>query len=123
MDHIIIPPGGIDRVELPQLFTTDTTGVGGIVGAALITIAADCDEVYPEASVTVKLCVPSASPEIVVLAPVPVIAPGLIVQLPAGNPLKTTLPVASPQLGWIIAPGTGAVGTELASVGELCAIM
>jgi hypothetical protein len=25
--HNIVPPAGIDRVELPQLFTTVTTGV------------------------------------------------------------------------------------------------
>ena len=24
--HNIVPPGGIDKVELPQLFTTDTIG-------------------------------------------------------------------------------------------------
>jgi hypothetical protein len=38
----------------------------------------------------------------------PVIPPGLIVQLPAGNPLSTTLPVAVEQSGWVGAPGTGA---------------
>ena len=34
--HNIVPPAGIDKVELPQLFTTVTTGVAVIVfGAAL----------------------------------------------------------------------------------------
>ena len=33
--HNIVPPAGIDRVELPQLFTTVTTGVAVIAfGAA-----------------------------------------------------------------------------------------
>ena len=43
----------------------------------------------------------------VLLVPVPAIAPGLIVQLPAGNPFKITLPVATEQVGWVIAPTTG----------------
>ena len=38
--------------------------------------------------------------EIVVVVPVPVIFPGLIVQVPlAGNPLKSTLPVEVEQVG------------------------
>jgi hypothetical protein len=39
---------------------------------------------------------------------VPVMMPGLIVQLPAGNPLNTTLPVGNAQLGWVMAPTIGA---------------
>ena len=35
----------------------------------------------------------------VVVAPLPAIAPGLIVQAPAGNPLKATLPVGVAQVG------------------------
>ena len=48
----------------------------------------------------------------VVLVPVPVIAPGLMVQVPvAGRPLSTTLPVvAEHEAGWEIVPTTGAVG-------------
>ena len=38
----------------------------------------------------------------------PAIAPGLIVQLPAGKPLNTTLPVATAQVGWVIVPTSGA---------------
>jgi len=38
-------------------------------------------------------------PDIVLLAPVPEIAPGLIVHVPAGNPFNTTLPVAVEQVG------------------------
>ena len=34
--HSIVPPAGIDKVEVPQLFTTVTTGVaGGAAGAAV----------------------------------------------------------------------------------------
>jgi len=48
----------------------------------------------------------------VVLEPVPAIDPGLIVQLPAGKPFNTTLPVANAQVGCVIVPTTGAVGVE-----------
>ena len=58
---------------------------------------------------------PVASPDIVVLVPVPVVVipPGLRVnvQVPEdGNPLKTTLPVATLQVGCVMAPTVGAVG-------------
>jgi hypothetical protein len=33
--HRMVPPAGIDRVELPQLFTTVTTGVAVTIGAAV----------------------------------------------------------------------------------------
>ena len=61
-------------------------------------------ETHPDAFVTVNEYVPAESPEIVVLVPLPVtvVPPGLlvIVQVPvAGNPFKTTLPVASVQVG------------------------
>ena len=36
--------------------------------------------------------------------------PGLIVQVPAGNPFITTLPVAIEQVGCVIAPTVGAEG-------------
>ena len=42
----------------------------------------------------------------------PVMPPGLIVQLPAGNPLSTTDPDARAQVGWVMAPTIGAVGVE-----------
>lgn len=45
-----------------------------------------------------------------VLDPVPVIPPGLIVQLPAGKPFNITLPVASAHVGCVIVPTTGAAG-------------
>jgi hypothetical protein len=40
----------------------------------------------------------------------PAIAPGLIVQFPAGNPFNITLPVATAQVGWVIVPTIGTVG-------------
>ena len=45
---------------------------------------------------------PVAKPEIVAGDPVPVIPPGLIVQLPEGNPFSTTPPVAKIHVGCII---------------------
>jgi hypothetical protein len=56
------------------------------------------------------LCVPVTKPEIVILAVEPEIDPGFIVQLPAGNPLKTILPVAVAQVGCVMVPNTGATG-------------
>ena len=53
---------------------------------------------------------PAANPDIVVLNVEPAIAPGLIVQFPAGKPLNSTLPVATAQVGCIIVPAVGAVG-------------
>ena len=55
---------------------------------------------------------PVGKPEIVVVAPVPETAPGLIVHVPAGKPLSTTLPVDKAQVGCVINPITGAVGVE-----------
>ena len=49
----------------------------------------------------------------VVFVPVPAIAPGLIVQFPAGKPFNTTLPVANEQVGWVIVPTVGADGVIL----------
>jgi len=46
----------------------------------------------------------------VLLDPEPVIAPGLIVQVPAGKPFKITLPVEILQVGCVIVPIVGAVG-------------
>jgi hypothetical protein len=69
----------------------------------MITLA-DATEVHPKTLVTVKEYVPAASPDIIVLVPVPVVVvpPGFLVkvQFPeAGKPLKTTLPVATVQVG------------------------
>jgi hypothetical protein len=74
-------------------------GATGGVGCALIITFEDAREVQPAASVTVKLYVPEARPDMVVLTVFPAIAPGLMVQLPAGSPLRTTLPVDTEQSG------------------------
>ena len=46
----------------------------------------------------------------VVEAPEPVIAPGLMVQVPAGNPVNCTDPVADAQVVCVTVPIVGAVG-------------
>jgi hypothetical protein len=77
-----------------------TVGAVGGGGCALITILADGSEIQPAELVTVKLYVPVLSPVIVLLTPVPVIPPGLIVQVPdAGKPFNIALPVAIAQVG------------------------
>ena len=76
----------------------------------MITTLPDGEDVHPEASVTVKLDAPGVRPVIVLLVPAPLIAPGLIVQAPAGSPLSTILPVAVEQVGWVIVPTVGADG-------------
>ena len=53
---------------------------------------------------------PVAKPEIVVLNVEPAMAPGLRVQLPAGNPLNSTLPVDTEQVGCVMVPTTGVIG-------------
>ena len=62
----------------------------------------------------------------VVLEPVPAIDPGLIVQLPAGKPFNTTLPVVNAQVGCVMVPTVGAPGepgaalmTTLPEAGEV----
>jgi hypothetical protein len=54
----------------------------------------------------------------VVVAPVPVIAPGLIVHVPvAGRPFNTTLPVGEAhEAGWVTVPITGAEGATGAAL-------
>ena len=56
------------------------------------------------------MCDPAAIPDKVVLAPEPAMAPGLIVQLPEGNPLNAILPVARAQVGCVRVPITGFAG-------------
>ena len=60
--------------------------------------------------VTVKLYVPDAKPDIVLLKPLPEIVPGFIVQVPVGRPLISTLPLADAQFGCAINPIVGAEG-------------
>ena len=52
----------------------------------------------------------------VVLVPEPVILPGLIVQLPDGNPLSNTLPIEYKQVGCVIAPTAGVAGNPGAAL-------
>lgn len=76
-----------------------TVGAAGVTGCELITTADVAADVQPAAFDTVKLYDPDDRPVMVLLAPEPAIAPGLIVQLPVGKPLNTTLPVATVQVG------------------------
>ena len=81
-----------------------TAGATGVDGCAFITTLPDVTEIHPKSLVTVKVYIPAASPDIVVLVPVPatVVAPGDLVkvQVPeAGKPLKITLPVARAHVG------------------------
>ena len=85
-----------------------TIGVEGV--AAIITTLADATEVHPTEFVTIKPYVPGAIPDTVIPAPVPAIAPGLTIQLPAGKPVKTTLPVDTVQVGCVTVPTIGADG-------------
>jgi len=99
----------------PSEQSTVCTGLEGVGGCASITTLADDDEVHPEVFVTVKVYVPVARPDIVVLVPDPLVvtAPGLRVSVHVpleGNPLSTTLPVATVHVGWVIVPKTGADG-------------
>ena len=72
---------------------------------------------HPVALVTVKVYVPAARPEMVVVVPVPLVtmSPGLRKRVQApdeGRPERTTLPVASVHVGLVIVPTTGADGRE-----------
>ena len=57
-----------------------TIGVEGGAGCPLMTTLADTGEIHPPALVTVKLYVPVANPDRVVVVPVPVVPPGFNVQ-------------------------------------------
>jgi len=91
-----------------------TTGAPGVTGCALMTTLADGSDMQPSELVTVKVYVPVPRPEIIVLFPLPVviISPGerVIVHAPDGNPVRTTLPVATSHVGWVIVPIRGADG-------------
>lgn len=91
------------------------TGAPGVSGWALITTFDDATETQPFELVTVKVYVPGARPDMVVLVPEPFVVndPGLrvITQSPvAGRLLRTTLPVGSAHVGCVTVPGTGATG-------------
>jgi hypothetical protein len=128
----IVPPGVLVNVHVPDAgkpFKTTlpvakahvgcviipTVGAVGVAGCALITTSADAAEVHPAVLVTVQVYVPAESPVIVDVVPVPVevVPPGVLVnvQVPvAGKPFKTTLPVDTTHVGWVMTPAKGAVG-------------
>jgi hypothetical protein len=118
---VVVPPGVLVNVHVPvegrPLNTTlpvateqvgwvivPTTGADGAVVGAFRTTLPEAAEIQPDASVTVKVYVPAARPDIVVLAPVPdeVVPPGVLVKVHVpvdGRPISTTLPVATAQVG------------------------
>jgi hypothetical protein len=106
--------GRLFKVTLPgvlqvALFMVPIDGAVAGVGAVLITTFADGPEVQLPAE-TVNVYVPVANPEIVLVAPVPVIVPPgvcVIVHVPAGSPVRSTLPVDKAQVGCVIVPTTG----------------
>jgi len=87
-------------------------GAEGVSGCEFITTLAEAGEIHPEAFVTVNVFVPGVIPVTVLLTPVPAIAPGLIIQLPKGRPLNSTLPVATEQVGCVMIPVIGAEGVN-----------
>ena len=139
-EPVVVPPGVLVNSHgsgnpLNTTLPVDTPQVGWVIvpitgavctGCALITTLAEAGEVQPDELVTVKLCVPVAKPDTVVLVPLPVIPPGFIVQLPEGNPFNTTLPVDTVHVGCVLVPTAGAEGVEgcalittLAEAGEV----
>jgi hypothetical protein len=77
--------------------------------------ADDAGEIHPNALVTVNVYIPGASPDIVLLDPVPavIVPPGVLINVHvpvAGRPFKTTLPVCTLNDGCVIVPITGVVG-------------
>lgn len=111
-----LPAGRPERTTLPVdkshvgCVIIPATGAGGVTGCAPITIFEEDADVQPAELVTVKLYIPGTSPEMVFEAVLPVIPPGLIVQLPAGSPERSTLPVGVVHVGCTGTPGTGAEG-------------
>ena len=104
--------------------TVPVVGDGEI--AAVIIMFADAGEVHPAEFVTEREYVPGVNPVMVVLAVFPAMAPGLMVQFPAGKPFNTTLPVTAIQVGFVIVPTVGAEGVTgctlipiLAEAGEV----
>jgi hypothetical protein len=92
----------------------ETVADGGADGWRFITTGSETGEVLPDSFVTVKVYVPAARFVTVVLVPVPgvVMPPGYIVSVHvpgSGSPVRTTLPVPIPHVGWVIVPITGAV--------------
>jgi hypothetical protein len=96
------------------------TGAVGESGCGLITTSADCTEVQAASLVTVKLKVPAGIPVTVVVVFVPVVislSGSLVrVQVPVdGKPLRTTLPVPTEHVRFVIVPTVGAEGMKFTS--------
>jgi hypothetical protein len=110
------PAGKLFKTTLPVAVVqvgcviVPTVGASGVKGCAFIIVLADGIETHPAAFVTVKLYEPALKPEMVLLNPVPVMAPGLIVQFPAGKPLNIILPVDTEHVGCIAEPVIGVSG-------------
>lgn len=85
-------------------------GTEGVSGCAFIITSAVAIEVHPTELVTVKEYVPGTNPKTVLIEVEPDIAPGLIVQFPAGKPVNLIFPVATVQVGWVIVPNVGTAG-------------
>src|SRR5450759_2510786 len=105
-DVTMIVPVAVSQVVCINV----TVGAAGI-GCAVMTISADASEVHPSEFVNVKLYVPGAKPDIVVLVPVPVMPPGFSVHVPvSGKPLNTLLPVGTSHVGCVTDTNVGAEG-------------
>ena len=135
LPDVVTPPGVRVTVQLPVdgnpfsinvpvdtaqvgCVIVPTTGASGIGGGAFMTTLADAADIHPAALVTVKVYVPVGRPETVVEVPVTleITLSGLRVNIHVpedGNPLRTTLPVATVHVGWVLAPTAGAAGTGL----------
>lgn len=87
-------------------------GAAGVTGCGSIIILDAAGEIHPDELVTVNEVLPEVSPVIILVNPVPAIAPGLMVQFPRGKSLNSTLPVAIAQVGCVIIPVVGAVGVR-----------
>jgi len=97
----------------PGCVMVPMVGAEGVEGCELITTFSEAGELHPDPLVTVKLYVSAVSPVMDVLVPVPVIAPGLMVQVPdAGKPPNMTLPVETVQVGCVMVPTAGAAGVD-----------
>ena len=111
-----VPAGKPESTTLPVAtaqvgwVVAPSIGADGVIGCELIIAAADGNEIHPPALVTVKLYVSVTNPDTVASGVFPVIAPGFIVQFPAGNPVNNTLPVEVLQVGCVIVLTTGAEG-------------
>lgn len=131
--EVIVPPGVLVTDQVPfggnPLNTVlpvarahvgwvivPTVGADGVDGCTLITRLAEGAEIHPEALVTVYEKVPAGIPDIVVLEPVSVaVPPGVLVkvQVPVGgNPVNTTPPVGTVQVGWVMVPTAGGAGVN-----------